>query len=374
MSGKPAGALSALKISTQQRGTTSGSQSTVGSKLTLVLVALASAGSTWWIGDFPQRPPRPAADSPAKPQRALTATATDNSPPGTAEVSQPTEANGRPRQFSSTGYVQATEKSQVAPKVPGRVLRVHIHQGDRVEAGQLLIELDPADEAAALLVAQHEEKTAHAQARQAQTKIAVVEANYAVGLLRARRAQQLSNQGVTASGAAEDLNATAAALEIQIRAAKAEALVAQAKTQEAAARVALRRTQLLNLSLIAPFRGVVVNEPPHAGEFIGPQPAGVAVDMGGLRIANLSTLIVETDIPETRYRLLTVGTPTKIYLDAFPGSPFVGRVATVTSEVNRAKATIRVNVAFVGKTAGVVPNLAARVEFLMGKDNRKQEN
>lgn len=373
MSGKMAGNLDALKISSEQRaggGAERSSWRGARGWATLLVVG-ALAGAFWLQEDLTDVVSQIRAERDKDAVKVAlvssTAVATTSSDPTPVSVSALGRARkpSSPEQFSSTGYVQARESSQIAPKVPGRVLRVHVLQGDNVEPGQLLIELDPADEAAALRVAEREFSTAKAEARRALTNIEVVRANHVLAVRRAERAQKASAQGVSASGLAEDLVATAAALASEVRAAEASAEVAQARTGESAARVALRRTRLGNLSLQAPFRGVVVNEPPHVGEYIGPQPAGVAADMGGLRIANLSTLRVETDIPETRYRLLQVGTPTEIHLDAFPDRLFKGRVATVTSEVNRAKATIRVNVEFVGNTAGVVPDLAARVAFLL---------
>lgn len=146
-----------------------------------------------------------------------------------------------------------------------------------------MIELDPADEAAALAVAQSSTRTARAEAKRALARIEVARASHAVAVGRAARAQRLSAQGVSASSVAEDLQATANALRSEVFAAEAEAelVVAEARTNEARARVALQSARLNNLLLLAPFQGVVVNEPPHVGEYIGPQPAGVAADMGG---------------------------------------------------------------------------------------------
>ena len=112
------------------------------------------------------------------------------------------------------------------------------------------------------------------------------------------------------------------------------------------------------------LRRTVVNEPPQVGEFVGPQPAGISVDMGGIRIADFSTLLVETDIPETRLAQVRPGGPAEIVLDAFPSRRLRGEVKEITPEVDRAKATVMVKVAFVDPIDGVLPDMSARVSFL----------
>src|SRR5690606_24655058 len=99
-------------------------------------------------------------------------------------------------------------------------------------------------------------------------------------------------------------------------------------------------------------------------EFVGPQPAGISVDMGGIRIADFSTLLVETDIPETRLAQVKPGGPAESVLDAYSGRRLRGKVKEITPEVDRAKATVKVKVAFVDPLEGVLPDMSARVSFL----------
>jgi RND family efflux transporter MFP subunit len=260
----------------------------------------------------------------------------------------------------------------VAPKVSGRVLRVHVRQGDQVEKGDLLVELDPADEVAALRLGERQRATAVADAKRAAADVAVMRANLAEAVGRATRARALSAAGVMANAEAEDMDARALALARTVDASQAESGASIARMNEAAALVAVRRTGLENLSLRAPFDGLIINKPPQVGEYIGPQPAGIAADMGGLRIANLTSLIVEADIPEERYHLLRVGMSCEVVLDAFAEARFRGRLETITPQVDRAKATFRVHVALVDRAAGVVPDLGARVTFFPETTDREQ--
>jgi multidrug efflux pump subunit AcrA (membrane-fusion protein) len=86
--------------------------------------------------------------------------------------------------------------------------------------------------------------------------------------------------------------------------------------------------------------------------------------MGSVEIADFDTLMVETDVPEQRLHMVTVGGPAEIVLDAFPSRRYRGRTEEITPQVNRSKATVIVRVAFVDEKTGVLPEMAARVSFL----------
>lgn len=266
--------------------------------------------------------------------------------------------------LTATGYVQANVTSRIAPKVAGRVAQVHVSQGQKVQAGDLLIELDPADDRASILAAQSRVQAARAQAQSARARVAASDADLFDAEQRAARQRKLAQQGVATSAEAEDLEARASAARESLKAAKAAALAADAEAVALTSQVEVLRTGLQNLSLRSPIAGTIVNRPPQAGEFVGPQPAGVSVDMGGIRVADFSTLLVETDIPEGRLALVKPGGPAEIVLDAFPTVRHAGRVKEITPQVDRAKATVLVKVAFVAPPEGVLPDMSARVSFL----------
>lgn len=266
--------------------------------------------------------------------------------------------------LTASGYVQADVASRLAPKVPGRVLGVHVKQGDRVQQGQLLLELDPADEKANILTAQSQVSAALAQAQSAKARGVVAEAQLQEAMVQATRERRLADERVVGFATADDLEARAASLRQSVDAAKAEARAATAQAQALQAQVNALQTSLGNLQLVAPISGTVINRPPQVGEYVGPQPPGVTVDMGGIRIADFSTLLVETDIPEGRLGLVKVGGPAEIVLDAFPDRRYRGRVREVTPQVDRAKATVIVKVAFAEEPKDALPDMSARVSFL----------
>jgi RND family efflux transporter MFP subunit len=256
-------------------------------------------------------------------------------------------------ELTSTGYVVAQTLSSVAPKVAGKVKVQAVKQGSKVKAGDLLLEIDTADQKAAIA-------SADSQVAAARARVATAKANLLDIEQQTKRAQLLSDSGIGPKGTAEDLIARGASMKAQLDAAEADA-----KAQAALA--AQLRVNLASYTLTTPISGTVVNKPPQVGEFVGPQPAGIAIDMGGVQVADFSTLMVETDVPEQRLSQVKMGGPAEIVMDAFPTKRYRGKAVEVTPKVNRTKATVTVKVAFVDENEGVLPDMAARVSFLSGE-------
>jgi RND family efflux transporter MFP subunit len=256
-------------------------------------------------------------------------------------------------ELTSTGYVVAQTLSSVATKVAGKVKAQRVKQGDKVKMGDVLLEIDTADQRAGIA-------SADSQAAAARARVQTAKANLLDVEQQTRRAQALSEAGIGPKGAAEDLLARSASLKAQVQASEADA-----KAQEALA--SALRVNLSSYTVSAPISGTVVNKPPQVGEFVGPQPAGIAIDMGGVQIADFTTLMVETDVPEQRLSQVKMGGPCEIVLDAFPSLRYRGKAIEVTPKVNRTKATVTVKVAFVDENEGVLPDMAARVSFLSGE-------
>jgi RND family efflux transporter MFP subunit len=83
-----------------------------------------------------------------------------------------------------------------------------------------------------------------------------------------------------------------------------------------------------------------------------------------IELADFNTLMVETDIPESRLHMVAIGSPCEIALDAFPTRRYRGEAVEINPKVDRAKATVGVKVKFVDAPEGVLPDMSARVSFL----------
>lgn len=84
-----------------------------------------------------------------------------------------------------------------------------------------------------------------------------------------------------------------------------------------------------------------------------------------LEIAEPESLMVEADVPELRLGQIKISQPCEIILDAYPDKQYHGRVARISPRVNRAKATVVTYVQFDDRNALVLPDMAARISFLV---------
>jgi HlyD family secretion protein len=253
-------------------------------------------------------------------------------------------------ELTSTGYIVAQAVTKVAAKVQGKVIKANFREGAKVNAGDVLLELDPSDVKASMATAASQVAAARARAQMAR-------ANLAETRSQLTRAQALAKDGIGPKSAADDLEARLASLDEAVKAADAE-------VKAAGAQVSAIGVTLDSFVLKAPISGTIVNKPPEVGEMVMPQPPGIAIDTGGVEIADFSTLQVETDVPEQRLSQVKIGGPCEIVLDAYPTKRFRGKAFEITPRVNRTKATVTVKVAFVDEREGVLPDMAARVSFL----------
>jgi len=253
-------------------------------------------------------------------------------------------------ELTSTGYVVAQSVSKAAPKVPGKVLKAYVKEGSKVNAGDILFEIDPSDQRASIATAASQTAAARARAQTARAQLAEAR-------VQLDRAEALAKEGISPRGTADDLKARVASLDEAVKAADAE-------SKAAGTMVSALGVTLDGFTVRAPIGGTIVNKPPEVGEFVGPQPAGIAADMGGVEIADFSSMMVETDVPEQRLSQVKIGGPAEIVLDAYPAKRYRGKAIEITPRVNRTKATVTVKVAFVDERENVLPDMAARVSFL----------
>jgi RND family efflux transporter MFP subunit len=246
--------------------------------------------------------------------------------------------------FASTGYVVPQTISKVGAKVQGRIARMAVKEGDTVAAGDVLFELDGADLRSVIRTGESRVAVARARAQTARANLAEVRQ-------QVRREKSLSDQGLAPLATLADLEARAASLEEAVHAADAETAAAQAEVEVA-------RVNLADLTVTAPIPGTVITKPPEAGELVGPHTGGA------VELADFRSLVVETDVAETRLRLVKPGAPCEIVLDAYPDQRYRGRSAEIGKKINRAKATATVKVRFVDPVEVALPDMSARVSFL----------
>jgi RND family efflux transporter MFP subunit len=326
--------LSALKIDQSDRG----GRSRTGLWVTvLVLVALAGAGGWYWSSQLQ------AADVKVAPV-----------------TTKSTAAAGGTAVLNASGYVTARRRATVSSKVTGKVLEVFIEEGQAVRQGQVLARLDDSQTRAALNVAEAQAGAARKSALQDQARLRESE-------LRLERLQRLVQENVV--GRAELETAQADVDSIKARIVYAQEQIAVAESQ-----VKMRRTELDDMVVRAPFSGVAISKDAQPGEMISPVSAGGGFTRTGIgTIVDMSSLEIEVDVNESYIGRVKPGQKVEAILDAYPDWRIPAHVITTVPTADRQKATVRVRIGFEQLDPRILPDMGVKVSFLREDDGPKPQ-
>jgi HlyD family secretion protein len=325
-------------------------------------------------------------------------------------------------QIKANGVVQAVQNINLSPKEAGRIAKLYVDEGDRVEPGQLVAHME--DEQFKAQVNQYKAALAKAQAdlalkragtrseeiSEGKARVATAEANVAeiqAKLDRAaeelKRNQFLAKEGAISQNALGDylsqersaranLDAAVARLKEQretlekIRngTRKEEIAQAEANVAQATAQLQYYETQFKNTSIRAPFAGIITRRFAQEGDFVTPTTSASSSDGAtSASIVELSRgLEVEAKVPEASIARIKPGQSVEIRADAYTDNIFKGRVRLIAPRAvqennvtsfrvkvalqtgqDKLKAAMNVKLAFIGDSisnALVVP-LAAIV-------------
>ncbi len=243
---------------------------------------------------------------------------------------------------SGTGQIKPKNYVNLGATAMGRITHLYVKEGDYVKKGQLVATVENvAQEAqvtgqkAAIAAARTDiasyiaaEKTAEANVEHAQADLEQKKLDWI-------RAQGLYKAGIMAK---QDFDAKKAAYDTDVASlAQAVAQVNQAKANTNSARGHLRTAEAtlkanqnaLDLTeAIAPFDGIVTNEPVREGETVV---EGIQNTEGStfMTIADMSVITAEVKVDETDIVNVKMGQQADVTVDAIPGKVFKGHVTLV---------------------------------------------
>ncbi len=252
------------------------------------------------------------------------------------------------------GTIKACQRAKLAPPMGGQIERLPVKKGDRVQRGQLLLELWNDDVRAQLQLAERDAVASKARAEQA-----CVTAQLA--RRESDRASRLLEQGLVAVDAADRARGEAESNEAACRAAMENTKVAQARVDQAQA--TLERTLLR-----APFAGIVAEINGELGEFVTPSPVGIPT-LPAVDVVDISCIYVTAPIDEVDAPRIRAGMQARVTLDAFRGRKFpahVRRVAPYVLDVEKQARTVEIEAELEKEAgAGLLPGYSADVEVVV---------
>ena len=241
------------------------------------------------------------------------------------------------RQVDVVGTLAAREEVVVSAEVEGRVARLAHDLGDRVAAGEALIELDPEklqDRAEAQRAALEQARARYGASADAELppldkvpNVVSTTAQLAEAEQQLDRAKNLAGRNLVSKSdldAAQTRFDTAKAAHDQALA-SARQLRADIEAQTSSLRLAQRN--LRDSVIRAPFEGYVAERLVSQGQYVQPQ-APV------MRIVRLQPLKLTAEVPEKFGPWVQTGRELAVKVDAYPGQVFTGKVVRISPAVN----------------------------------------
>lgn len=268
-----------------------------------------------------------------------------------AEVTA-TRSNGGPATvLDASGYVVARRQATVSAKVTGKVEEVLIEEGMRVKEGQVLATLDASTTQRQLDLSQ--QQLLATRSNLAQVKVQLGEAQRA-----ARRAEQLRADKLIAEADLDTAQSAAAALQAQL-----DALQSQVQVAESSVRV--QQQNMSDLTVRAPFTGVVISKDAQPGEMVSPISAGGGFTRTGIAtIVDMESREIEVDVNEAFINRVTDEQKTEAILDAYPELTIPSHVISIVPTADRQKATVKVRIGFDQLDPRILPDMGVKVRFL----------
>jgi len=280
----------------------------------------AASAAAWWYQNRPAsaqtavtadgRPAAPAAGAPASAASAPVRV------PG-VEVAQVAVAR-LVDDAQTVGTLRSRQSVILRPEVSGRVARINFRDGDRVQRGQVMVQLD--------------DELPRAQVAQAQAELSIARANH-------KRNQDLVAQNFISQRSVDESGAS---------------------LQVAEAKLALARAQADRLRILAPFDGVAGLRSINVGDYLKD-----GADI--VNIEDLDAILVDYRLPERFQTKVRKGQVAMVAIDALPGRKFTAVVQAVDPLVDANGRSVGVRGCIDNRQQQLSPGMFARVTAVFGE-------
>ena len=200
-----------------------------------------------------------------------------------------------------TGSIEAWNKMNITPDVGGKIAKIYVEEGDRVQQDQLLAELDT--------------RAIRLQLEQARAGLAVAEANQKDAQRNMERMERLKLENAVSEQQYEQLKLAFDAADAQLQQARASQNLANYN---------------LDVSIMkAPFAGVIASKNADVGDVINPLMGGFSPSSGVLTLMDFSRVKIEIEVSSRDIARIIKGMTAFLSVDAYPDNVFSGRVSVV---------------------------------------------
>ncbi len=253
---------------------------------------------------------------------------------------------------SASGKIQPKTQVNISANTTGKVTRLAVDEGQRVKAGQFLLEIDPRSlegqlqrGEASVAAAESSLLQARTNVEQAQTSVEQAQTQIELARQTLKRQQDLWKDGLTTK---QDLERAENDVKVRESDVKSRQADVKARTQDLQTRdqqirqeqasLATTKYNLNQVILNSPIDGLVTRRNIEQGEtaVMGTMNnAGTVL----LTIADMSVLDAEVEVDETDIPTVNLGQTAKITIDAVPDRTFKGHVTEIGNSPVQASTT-----------------------------------
>jgi membrane fusion protein, multidrug efflux system len=232
------------------------------------------------------------------------------------------------QEIHASGDLQARLHTTIAAEIEGRITEIAVDEGGPVEAGAVVLEIDP------------ERRRLEVDASRA--RLAEARAQYAKESRQTERIQKLRSEKVASQ---QQLDEAETALQL-----------ARSRVEASRADLGVAERALSDASVSAPFAGLIARRSVQLGEFV--QPGKALVELVALDPLEVVFSLTELDTERVR-----PGQKVDVSVGAFPDRVFSGEVTFVAPTVDPATRTLRIKAEIDNADGLLRPGLFARVSL-----------
>lgn len=242
---------------------------------------------------------------------------------------------------SSSGVVEPLAIVEVKSKASGEVLDVQVAVGDLVDAGMLLVRIDP--------------RTVRNDLAQREAELKAALSRREIAISQMERAESLLEKGTFTQ-----IDLEQAALDL----ANSEADVVSGQVSVENARIAVDDTDVR-----APITGTVIQKPVERGQVISSPTRDVAGGSPLMQMADLSKVQIRALIDETDIGKIRPGMGATVSVAAYPNQPFPGDVVKIEPQavIEQNVTMFAVLISTDNRDGLLMPGMNAEVEVLIAR-------
>jgi len=233
-----------------------------------------------------------------------------------------------------TGLIEAREKIIITPEVSGKIAKINVEEGDRVQKGDVLAELDT--------------RTVRLQLQQAEAGMAVAQANYNDAQRNMERMERLRDENAVSEQQYEKVRLAFESAEAQLKQSKAALDLAE---------------HSLDVSIMtAPFSGVIASKNAEVGDIINPMMGGgYSTASGVLTLVDFSVVKINVQVSLEDVVRIKKGQKASLIVTTYPDKVFPGKVTVVNMAADPANKKFGVEVQAQNPELLLRPNIFGEV-------------